>query len=265
MTDLPALITEALKVHGVLKEVYGDLAKPGVTQVGKALGSVLGLGNTILWPITMLNEKARFALENNLERFRKKMEAVPPEEVAPVSPEIGVPVAEKLAYVTDMSLSELYLNLLAKAASYKDAGLAHPSFANLIGNLSPDEAMLLPHFQDDLPFFEVRLTSITANQWKTLNPVLTGLETKIPLVYPSNLVAYLSNLEGLGLIDIRYDRFLILPDDPYEPLEARYRSSFEAIKYNPETDKITFERGKIEITPFGRQFIAACISSPRVP
>jgi hypothetical protein len=265
MTDLPALITEALKAPGVLKEVYGDLAKPGVSQVGKALGSVLGLGNTILWPITLMNEKAKYALENNLERFRKKMEAIPSDEVIPIPPEIGVPVAEKLAYVTDVSLSEMYLNLLAKAASYKEAGLAHPSFANLIGNLSPDEAALLPYLQNDLPFLEARLTNKTTNHWKTLNPVITGLDTTVRLVYPSNIVAYLSNLEGLGLIDIRYDRFMVLPEDPYLPLEARYRPVLEGIKFNTETDHITFERGKIESTPFGRQFIAACINSPRVP
>ena len=52
------LIKEITQIPGLLKEVYGDLAKPGVEQVGKALGTVIGLGNTILWPIALANEKA---------------------------------------------------------------------------------------------------------------------------------------------------------------------------------------------------------------
>jgi len=58
--------------EGLLKEVYGDLVKPGVSQVGQAIGTILGLGNTVLWPIQMLNEKARLTIELNLESYRKK-------------------------------------------------------------------------------------------------------------------------------------------------------------------------------------------------
>lgn len=63
---------EGLKVPGLLIEIYGDIARPGVRQVGKALETVIGLGNTILWPIALANEHSRMALENNLERYRKK-------------------------------------------------------------------------------------------------------------------------------------------------------------------------------------------------
>lgn len=55
----PEVIREGLKVPGLIVEVYGDLAKPGVQQVGKALETVLGLGNTILWPLALANARAR--------------------------------------------------------------------------------------------------------------------------------------------------------------------------------------------------------------
>ena len=92
---------EALKIPALLVEIYGDLARPGVRQVGKALENVLGFGNTILWPIAWANERSRIALESNLERYRVRMEQVPQEKVIAVAPEIGVPIAEKLAYVRD--------------------------------------------------------------------------------------------------------------------------------------------------------------------
>lgn len=50
----------------LIKEIYGDLAKPGVQNVGTALAAVLGLGVTLMWPIMWANERAKIALEDNL-------------------------------------------------------------------------------------------------------------------------------------------------------------------------------------------------------
>lgn len=126
---------EALKIPGLLVEIYGDLAKPGVKQVGKALGTVLGLGNTVLWPIHWANEHSRLYLEKNLEEYRVLLEHVPEEKIVPVAPEIGVPIAEKLTYVRDVKLADLYVTLLAKASNIDTISEAHPSFVNVINNL----------------------------------------------------------------------------------------------------------------------------------
>src|SRR5262245_34720346 len=107
---------EALRLPGLLLEIYGDLAKPGVKQAGRALETVVGLGNTILWPIAWANERSRIALKRNLEKYREEIKHLPEEKVTPVPPEIGVPIAEKLGYVTDEELSDLYVNLLARAS-----------------------------------------------------------------------------------------------------------------------------------------------------
>ena len=55
-TLLP-MIKEALQLPGLLKEIYGDALKPGVSQVGKALGTILGLGTTVLLPVYWVNER----------------------------------------------------------------------------------------------------------------------------------------------------------------------------------------------------------------
>jgi len=138
-----------LKIPGLLVEIYGDLAKPGVQQVGKALGTVFGLGNTILWPIHLANERSRLYLERNLQDYRARLENLPEEKVVPVAPEIGVPIAEKLTYVRDMKLADMYVTLLTKASNVDTVADAHPSFVNIINNLSPDEAQLLEVFVED--------------------------------------------------------------------------------------------------------------------
>ena len=139
----------ALKTDGLLKELYGDLAKLGVTQVGKALSSVIGLRNTVLWPIHMLNEKARLKLEANLDRYRELLKHIPEEDVVPVAPEVGVPIADKLGYVTDEALRTMYITLLAAASHVKTLRQAHPSFVHIIESMSPDEAALLKYLMQN--------------------------------------------------------------------------------------------------------------------
>jgi hypothetical protein len=57
------LINQIAESATIIKEIYSDLAKPGVQQAGKALSTVIGLGNTMLWPVALLNEKAKLSLE----------------------------------------------------------------------------------------------------------------------------------------------------------------------------------------------------------
>lgn len=258
--EMLPILRELAQVPGLLKEIYGDLAKPGVTQVGKALSAILGFGNTLLWPLALLNERAKVALEKNLEKYRAQLASISPEKIMEVPPEIGVPVAEKLSYVTDEQLSDLYVNLLAKASTFDSAHAAHPSFVNVINNLSPDEAILLQHVKGDIPFVEARIQKKNVNEWLTIGRLLTGLESKAKLSYPQNIVAYLSNFEGLGLINIRHDIFISSQPGLYEGLENIYRPECEAIHYNKDTEKLTFGHGKIEVTPFGILFISACLT-----
>jgi hypothetical protein len=51
---LPMIVKSIASVPELMKEIYSDLAKPGVSQVGKNLGCILGLGNTALYPIYLL-------------------------------------------------------------------------------------------------------------------------------------------------------------------------------------------------------------------
>ena len=254
------LIKEIVESPAVLKEIYGDLAKPGVQQAGKALSTVIGLGNTALWPIAMLNEKAKISLEQNLDKYRKKLEEVSDDDVCEVSPEVGVPIAEKLSYVTNDELSEMYTELLAKASQKSKANTAHPSFVNVINNMSPDEALLLKSIKKmpGIPFIEVRLNKKGKNEWNTLESMKAGISCQFNFKYPANIHAYISNLEGLGLLQIRQDLYMV-GENIYEPLEEHAKATFTHLENQDK--EITCERGKIEITPFARLFIAACFGS----
>ena len=258
--ELPSL---AGQFPGLMREVYGDLAKPGVRQVGKALGTVLELGNTALWPVAWANERTRIALETNLEKYRKKLASTPEEEICEVAPELGVPIAEKFAYVTNEELSEMYTELLAKASQVQNAGLAHPGFVNTINNLSPDEAILLRAIRNFelTPFIEVRLKKKGKNEWIILHPMFLTLPCFKDMRFVNNVSAYFSNLEGLGIIDKRIDIF-IADDTLYEPLEEHATKRYLQVEEASIGHELSFQRGKIETTLLGRMFVKACIAEP---
>jgi hypothetical protein len=251
---------EALKVPGLLVDIYGDLAKPGVHQVGKALGIVFGLGNTVLWPIHWANEHSRLYLEKNLQDYRARLEHIPLEKIVPVAPEIGVPIAEKLTYVRDVKLADMYVTLLAKASSVDTISEVHPSFVNVINNLSPDEAQLLEIFvnKTDLEFVTAKWSSPAFYQ--IAGDLLITQEHINGLIFPQNVSAYFSNLSGLGLVSIHHDRILHV-STVYPELEAYWTKQFPTppAPLAPEPNlTLKFERGAISTTEYGLQFIRAC-------
>jgi hypothetical protein len=50
----------------LIKEIYGDLAKPGVAQVGKAIGNLIGI---VLTPLNWSHDKVQMAATANLEKI----------------------------------------------------------------------------------------------------------------------------------------------------------------------------------------------------
>ncbi len=261
-------IVEGLsKFPDLLKEIYGDLAKPGVSQIGKAVGGIIGLGNTILLPIHILNERSKIFLENNLEKYRLQTENIELEDVVEVPPEVGVPILEKLTHVSNEELSDMYVNLLAKASSHKAANQAHPSFVNLISSLSPDEAGFLKILQQTpaIPFIEIRLLKQEKNEWVTLADYVVHSSVTNGLTYRQNIASYLSNLDSLGIIKIRRDIFCVPPEQHYNPIWTEQEKMWKQVAEQMPEHKLTYEKARADITPFGQLFISACLTKLSKP
>jgi hypothetical protein len=191
------------------------------------------------------------------------LEQVSEEDICEVVPEIGVPIAEKFSYVSNEELSEMYAELLAKASQKSQANLAHPSFVNIINNISPDEAVLLKTVRtmpSDIPFVEVRFQLKTKKEYMILNPIFMELSCLPQFQYSDNVHAYVSNLEGLGLLRIRQDIWLA-SEKSYETLENYAKNTYAKIEKQVEDKKLSFKRGKIEITPFAKLLLTACFTT----
>lgn len=241
------MLPDTSRFDGLLKELYVDLARPGVSQVGKAIGAVLGLGNTALWPLHLLNERARIALEANLDRYRRRLESTPLEGVVSVPPEIAVPILEQLSYVTDITLSEMYAGLLANASTASQEQNVHPTFARILMSLSPDEALLLQHLLSKPVGYVLTRKTFRPSGAKRCSLRFSGIS--LPLAFPNMTRVYLINLLSLGLIS------------GVDPATLSAEINLSARQEGDSLEETHSSGGAATLTTLGRLLLIACGAS----
>jgi hypothetical protein len=251
------------KDEELLRLFYKDLGQPGVKQVGKALSTVLGLGNTVLLPLKMVNEKANALYTHHMDQFRKKLEQVPEEKIVEAAPEIGVPILENLGKTTNEAISQMYINLLANASHIDLVSQAHPRFVSVIESLTPDEALILNEKIHQVRFISIEshISFMHGGEMQHGVSISVDKATKYHksdiLHLPENASFYFDNMKGLGLFTehIGSNHFPVL-GDPY----AELRKSYEAkmVSSGIHNDKRVAVEGYYQTTPFGRLFIKAC-------
>ncbi len=182
-------------------------------------------------------------------------------------PSVAVPAMQGLSYSLDEpDLKEMYLNLLATAADDRVSESAHPSFADIIKQLSPAEAReLLDVLQVPvMPIVRLRLMAQSGPGGTLMcNHVLPySSEPGGPPGEEPSLPVWVDNWVRLGLIDVDYGAHLTA-DGMYD--FVRERPEYMRLVAMDERGEgaIDVDQGLLRPTDFGRRFRAAV--SPTVP
>lgn len=125
---------------GLIQKIYEDGLSSPAKETGEIITDVIKTARLFTAPFQLA---AAYQ-----DRFRgwiyRTIRQVPEERRVPASPQIAGPIFEELRYREDGEpLTEMYLNLLAKAIDKDQSRKAHPAFVKVIGQLSPDEALLI--------------------------------------------------------------------------------------------------------------------------
>jgi hypothetical protein len=155
----------------------------------------------------------------------------------------------------EQSLRDRGNALLNRSSELEEHGDAHPAYARILTELSPDEARVLR-----LLASEGAQAAVDVRTWRPLDlgstvtaPGLTMIAKHAGCRHPERVPAYLSNLYRLGLIWFSRDT---LPDPtPYQVLEAQP----EVIAAVRETGRARIVRRSIHLTPFGGHFCDYCL------
>lgn len=252
----------------IAEKAYEDILSEPSKKAGNALGTIINVGNTILWPIKWVNEKTRIYFENNLKKYEEKLNQIPEEKITNVPSEISMPILERFSYTSNEELSDAFVNLLAKASSSDTINSAHPGFIQLIDRLSPDEAILLKYLRHkpEIPVLTIKHYNNpeNTNQYKFVIKNKTGLSSKITEIkFPKNINTYLNNLESLGVIKYQ-DYYPSGFDKEFENIKKQYNETlnehFGGYENESELNKKKSEdKGMFELTDFGELFVLACL------
>lgn len=220
--------------------------------------------------VWILIQEAKFSEMEQL--VSKKLSDKDPQFITPPEPYVAVPALQALSYSMENEvLKDLYANLLSKAMYVETKSLVHPSFVEIIKQMSPIDALLLKEISKKilLPTLVIMKKTDDNNGEIKISTKIT--ELKIEGASYQIIDVSLSNLDRLGLIDTTNDRHYT-DDKVYEFLES-YPDVELLIQQHIEADKSAasqldidtikkrFEKrkGLIEVTPLGRAFIDVCI------
>lgn len=254
----------------VLEKAYDDLVHPSAESIGKTVSLVPRTVAIWLssWNRWVVNREESIKL--TIDAVGSRVDEIPEEHLTEPPAHIAVPAIQQLAYCYDSEeLRGMYANLLLSSMDDRTAEYVHPSFVQLLKEISPDEAKLLSTLtgSDDaehvsIPLVDLRIVSaneLVPSKW---TEVVEGYNECCEGVCecPDQSLVYLGNLDRLGILK-RCDYYT---DDVKAALE-RFESS-EAIqnakaKAGLEDDtKFFFHRWSYQVTDFGANFIKTCVS-----
>ena len=259
-------------IKGIVEAVpiYQDTVQLAAKEVGVALQTVAKTLHILLAPVSALVWGYDHLKDFVSTRVAEKLKDVPHERLIQPAPNVAGPALEALRYTGfEASLRELYANLLATSVDSKTARDAHPSFVEIIKQMSPDEALLMTALAQAtaLPIISVRQerTKDRIGNWILRHFSLLPFQAQCK--YPELGANYLTNLERMGLIELRENYRLRENDiDLYKPLKDHpvvQRLIEETRQQEGMTEKISEDAALL--TPFGDQFCTACIRDIHSP
>ena len=237
--------------------VYQDAVQPAAQQIGKSLGTVTKAVNIALAPVKALVWGYEKIEDYLTKRVSEKLKDVPKEDIETPPTHIAGPAVESLRYTgNNENLRELYASLLAMSMNKKTTNKAHPSFVEVIKNLSTEEAIILQQFisENAFPKVDVQEPGKYNNGQRDLLINFTSFHKMDTRININNTRTSLDNLQRLGVIQILKDEYFV-NESQYEPLENDPELTELKETIEKKGKKVKFRRGIIRLTAFGNDFV----------
>lgn len=191
-------LEDAAKMFPVEK-AYDDLASPAFKEIGEAARNAVKASRFILAPIDYLAAQH----DRWLHYLKRVAEKVPEKNLVPAHPQLAGRVIEGLRYLEENSLlAELFLNLLARAVDRERVSEAHPAFATIISQLSPDEALIIYYLSKKLRVIKQNAAYNQANNTFSARTITLNEFPTEKLAFPQNFFLYSDHLYSLNLAGI---------------------------------------------------------------
>ena len=238
-----------------IKEIYNDVAHPALSTVGEGIKGAVRIAlapiSAMVWGYDKISEYLDKALPEYFERRK-----INKEKIIQPDPSIAVPVIEAMRYTSHKDeLRIMFTNLLG-ASMNSDSIDEHPSFIEIIKQLSSDECKMIKYLRNHptMPMIKIRAIVPDGDGEYDIAPYFSDICYMAGCNYPQKFPEYLDNIHRLGLVDIHYDRFLTNNEE------------YEKLKKHPGFPKISIpEDLKSEtksiycLSEFAKKFCKVCL------
>lgn len=267
----PALeIFREIKDSEIVCITSEHLAKPVIKELGLLITNTLRILNLVPSGVVWSIDKVKEFLDSELTR---RLSEVPVHRLMTPDPVVFLPAAYGLMITGhNEMLRDMFAKLLATAMNLDTYRQAHPSFAEIIRQMSPDEARIMIELKKRRAFPAISL--LAADQVTQFGPKnfyvvvphfsLIGFESKCEA--PELVHIYVINLARLGLIEIQKD-VSFTDESRYTPLEKHEwieeeKQKIERIHMDEpgKEKKLPYIRKEtVQLTSLGSQFCMACV------
>lgn len=249
-------------IEGITKTVpiYQDLLQPAMQELGKGVHTLAKTVNIALAPISAFVWSYDTIKDFIQQSLVAKLGNIPQENIISPAPEVAVPAIAALRYLGHKEeLRDMFSNLLATSMNSESAKMAHPSFVEIIKQLSSDEAKILKFITNNnfMPIIDLNRL-VDGTNFSIVVKNFTVIQYNIGCEFPELGASYIENINRLGLIHI--DNTTPLTDKTYyndlenhiQILSRIKQIADEGMQY--QINKFLYHR-----TSFGQKFYNACI------
>lgn len=250
------------KTIETVPDIYSDGLKPATKESGKVLAIIPQTVNAMLLPLRKWNIEREYNFKETEKLLAQKLENVSPEKIVTPKSYVAVPAIQSISYSMDSEeLRNLYANLLAKSMISDTQDSVHPSFVEIIKQMSPADAKIYKSILESptRPLINLQKKSDSGGQYPIQYNCSWIKDFSIKQV-----AASLDNIVRLGLIEIPYGEYYttksIYDDVKCNPLFKVLEQQSTAILQSGET--LEYEERYIKITDLSSIFYNICVINP---
>lgn len=246
----------------VVKEVSLDIIRPSSKSIGTNLG--LMVDGTMGW-LGCWGEKQKLKQQKHIEDFKSNIEnkvnSIEIENLKEPSMSIVGPAIESSKYFYEEPYyRELFSNLVAAACDKSKVNNIHPSYVEIIKQLSPIDAKLLSMYKyhNTYPIADLYILDIHKNVTPCTHYLFDFKDKSNEFSIEEHLLltSSLENLIRLGIVKKNQSIYELNYD--YEQFKNHFLYlSFSKMKKN-DNDKVELTKYRLELTSFGTSFVSIC-------
>lgn len=233
-----------------VEDIYKDGLQPAVAELGVGLGKVVKMA---LAPVTALAwgyDKIAAYLDQAIPAYFESR-GIGKEKIITPDVATAIPAIEAMRYTRD-EIRTMLLNLLGASMNRDTSELVHPSFVEILKQMTPDEAKILNQLPNEFlyePIFDIAVEKPLKEGLFTLFNSIGVIGEEANCEFPERVPLYLTNLTRLGLLYIPEKNGLA---DDWRYDKIRKSSSFlQKVELAKEKGNVFFLKKMVGVTALG--------------